>query len=127
MGNIDPGHLVEKNGGLGADHKKTLSEHYTLIFNVFVWMQLFNEINCRNLNGEFNVFKGFFKIWLFPFVLGSTAVIQVVMIQYGSHALHVHEGGLSLELWIVSVVIGAMSLPVQQAINFLFASNSLLL
>lgn len=28
------------------------SEHYTLIFNSFVWMQLFNEINCRKLNGE---------------------------------------------------------------------------
>jgi len=117
---FEAGDIVEKSS-------KENSEHYTLIFNVFVWMQLFNEINCRNLNGEFNVFKGFFKNWLFPFVLGSTAVIQVVMIQYGSHALHVHEGGLSLELWIVSVVIGAMSLPVQQAINFLFASNSLLL
>jgi Ca2+ transporting ATPase len=28
------------------------SVHYTLIFNSFVWMQLFNEINCRNLKGE---------------------------------------------------------------------------
>ena len=63
-----------------------------------------------------------FRNWLFPFVLGSTAFIQVFMIQYGSHALHVHEGGLTLELWIVSVGIGAMSLPVQQAINLLFSN-----
>jgi Ca2+ transporting ATPase len=28
------------------------SVHYTIIFNAFVWMQLFNEINCRNLKGE---------------------------------------------------------------------------
>ena len=28
------------------------SIHYTIIFNAFVWMQLFNEINCRNLRGE---------------------------------------------------------------------------
>jgi magnesium-transporting ATPase (P-type) len=28
------------------------SVHYTLIFNSFVWMQLFNEINCRVLKGE---------------------------------------------------------------------------
>lgn len=28
------------------------STHYTLIFNSFVWMQLFNEINCRKLKGE---------------------------------------------------------------------------
>ena len=31
------------------------SEHYTFIFNVFVFMQLFNEINCRKLFGEINV------------------------------------------------------------------------
>jgi Ca2+ transporting ATPase len=28
------------------------SVHYTIIFNSFVWMQLFNEINSRHLNGE---------------------------------------------------------------------------
>jgi Ca2+ transporting ATPase len=43
--NLTPGHLVEYEEGQN-------SVHYTLIFNTFVWMQLFNEINCRNLNGE---------------------------------------------------------------------------
>ena len=28
------------------------SVHYTFIFNAFIWMQLFNEVNCRNLYGE---------------------------------------------------------------------------
>jgi P-type Ca2+ transporter type 2B len=41
---IEAGHVVEK--------KKENSVHYTLIFNTFVWMQLFNEINSRNLKGE---------------------------------------------------------------------------
>jgi Ca2+ transporting ATPase len=38
---IEPGHEAENN-----------SVHYTLIFNTFVWMQLFNEINARMLKGE---------------------------------------------------------------------------
>jgi Ca2+ transporting ATPase len=42
--NIPKGHDVEDMG--------QNSEHYTLIFNTFVWMQLFNEINCRKLKGE---------------------------------------------------------------------------
>ena len=42
--NIEPGHEVEDRG--------ENSVHYTLIFNSFVWMQLFNEVNCRNLKGE---------------------------------------------------------------------------
>jgi Ca2+ transporting ATPase len=41
---LEAGHKVEDRG--------ENSEHYTLIFNVFVWMQLFNEINCRKLKGE---------------------------------------------------------------------------
>lgn len=40
--NLGPrGHTVEEN-----------TTHYTLIFNSFVWMQLFNEVNCRKLKGE---------------------------------------------------------------------------
>ena len=46
---FEAGDIVEKV-------HKINSEHYTLIFNVFVWMQLFNEINCRNLNGECKFF-----------------------------------------------------------------------
>ena len=42
--NLEPGHLA-------ADRKDN-SVHYTIIFNTFVWMQLFNEINSRNLKGE---------------------------------------------------------------------------
>jgi hypothetical protein len=41
---IEEGHIDEKDG--------INSIHYTLIFNTFVWMQLFNEINCRKLKGE---------------------------------------------------------------------------
>jgi Ca2+ transporting ATPase len=41
---IEPGHIAEDRGDD--------SLHYTLIFNTFVWMQLFNEVNCRKLKGE---------------------------------------------------------------------------
>jgi P-type Ca2+ transporter type 2B len=34
----------------GYEEENTV--HYTIIFNTFVWMQLFNEINCRKLKGE---------------------------------------------------------------------------
>jgi P-type Ca2+ transporter type 2B len=36
----------------GYKEKDENSVHYTIIFNTFVWMQLFNEINCRKLKGE---------------------------------------------------------------------------
>merc|ERR1712157_652100 len=76
---FDPGHLVEKDGGLGEGSKKENSLHYTLIFNSFVWMTLFNEVNCRNLEGEFRVFHGLFNNPIFCCVLLTTSVLQVVL------------------------------------------------
>jgi Ca2+ transporting ATPase len=42
-----------------------LSEQFTLVFNAFVLMTLFNEINSRKLHGERNIFKGIFQNPLF--------------------------------------------------------------
>ena len=42
---VQHGHKVEKEHGVN-------SLHDTIIFNTFVWMQLYNEVNSRNLNGE---------------------------------------------------------------------------
>lgn len=43
------------------------SEHYTIIFNTFVWMQLFNEINCRKVKGECTYLAASDFGWLFFF------------------------------------------------------------
>eukprot|EP01070_Trichotokara_eunicae_P011798 Trichotokara_eunicae@DN7922_c0_g1_i1.p1 len=46
------------------DYKKTWalnigpSRHYTIVFNTFVWMQIFNLINARKIQNELNVFSG---------------------------------------------------------------------
>ena len=54
---------------LGIPHGNTvegISVHYSIIFNAFVWMQLFNEINCRMLEGErkFILFMYYFCTYL---------------------------------------------------------------
>jgi len=96
------------------------SVHYTLIFNVFVWMQLFNEINSRNLKGEVNVFKGIEKNPLFCTIIAVTSGLQVIMIEFGDKSLHVAEDGLSSKFWGISIGLGAGSLVVQQIINVIY-------
>lgn len=50
------------------------SLHFTIIFNAFVLMTLFNEINGRKIHNERNVFEGITKnsvficIWLGCFI-----------------------------------------------------------
>jgi hypothetical protein len=49
------------------------SVHFTIVFNVFILMTLFNEINARKIHDERNVFAGitrnpyFIVIWLVCF------------------------------------------------------------
>ncbi|KAL2632288.1 hypothetical protein R1flu_016974 [Riccia fluitans] len=48
-----------------------------MIFNAFVFCQVFNEVNARKPE-DFNIFKGFFYNRLLLYVLIFTAGIQVV-------------------------------------------------
>jgi magnesium-transporting ATPase (P-type) len=49
--------------------------HFTFFFNTFVFLQIFNEINCRKLGcDEWNVFSKFFNNWLFLAVIIITIV-----------------------------------------------------
>lgn len=51
------------------------TQHLTMIFNSFVLMNLFNEINSRKINNDVNVFRGsmrdpkFYVLWLITFGL----------------------------------------------------------
>ena len=55
-----------ENPDTGALEPTQKTIHYTMIFNAFVFCQVFNEINSRKLGEyEFNVFAGFFNNFLF--------------------------------------------------------------
>lgn len=53
------------------------SQHFTIIFNAFVMMTLFNELNSRKIHGERNIFEGLFTNPIFYSILILTAVSQV--------------------------------------------------
>ena len=53
------------------------TQHLTIVFNTFVLLQVFNEINSRKVHGERNVFSGIFSNRLFLAILIGTVVVQV--------------------------------------------------
>lgn len=58
--------------------------HFTLVFQVFVFMQLFNQFNARLLEeGEFNIFAGCTKNPTFLFIVVLTFVVQILMVEVG--------------------------------------------
>lgn len=53
------------------------SVHLTIMFNTFVLMQLFNEINSRKVHGQRNVFSGIFDNYIFIIIWIGTVIVQV--------------------------------------------------
>ncbi|CAD7952895.1 unnamed protein product [Amoebophrya sp. A25] len=98
------------------------TQHYTLIFNTFVMMQLFNWINCRKIYNEWNVFRGlernpiFVSIWLVCFGT-QVLIIEVAGIGRTGNALLCESinrafktVGLRSWQWALSLGLGAGSL-----------------
>jgi len=89
--------------------------HYTLVFNAFVFMQIFNEINSRKCNDEMNVFENFFQNSIFSLVILFTLVMQVLMVElFGPFA---ETEPLSFIEWMFTIGIGFLSLPLGHVIR----------
>lgn len=69
--------MFDIDSGRNAPLHAPPSEHYTIVFNTFVMMQLFNEINARKIHGERNVFEGIFNNLIFCSIVFGTFIIQV--------------------------------------------------
>ncbi|KAM9753868.1 LOW QUALITY PROTEIN: plasma membrane calcium-transporting ATPase 1-like [Menidia menidia] len=84
------------------------SEHYTIVFNTFVLMQIFNELNARKINGERNVFEGVFNNPIFCSIIFGTFVVQLVIVQFGGKPFSCVR--LTVEQWLWCVFLGLGSL-----------------
>lgn len=92
-------------------------QHSTIIFNAFVWLQIFNEINSRKVNEEMNVFENFFDNYIFNVILLVTIFFQALMVEvFGAFA---QTEGLTWEMWLSCIFIGTWSLPVGMLIRFI--------
>ncbi|XP_058069861.1 calcium-transporting ATPase 10, plasma membrane-type-like [Magnolia sinica] len=97
----------------GPDADLTLN---TLIFNTFVFCQVFNEISSREME-KIDVFAGILKNYVFVSVLSCTVVFQIIIIEFlGDFA---NTTPLSLSQWFVSLLIGFLSMPVAAAIKLI--------
>ncbi|KAL4925838.1 putative P-type calcium ATPase [Aspergillus undulatus] len=82
----------------------------TVVFNTFVWQQIFNQWNSRRLDNGLNIFDGVFRNWWF---IGIQFIItggQVLIVFVGGHAFSVTR--LDGPQWAVCLILGVISLPV---------------
>lgn len=102
------------------------SLHWSIFFNVFVMLQLFNEFNSRRLQtvdklrttfSEWNVFAGCLRNHIFVLVMIGTFTVQVLLVEFGGIAVNLVQGGLTRNQWAFCIAAGASGLVWQFVIN----------
>ncbi|KAK6499708.1 plasma membrane calcium [Arthrobotrys musiformis] len=94
---------------LGYTTKEQMDELDTIVFNTFVWMQIFNEFNNRRLDNKLNIFAGIHRNYFF---------IGINCIMIGGQVLIMYVGGAAFSIthisgsqWAICIVCAAVSLP----------------
>ncbi len=82
------------------------SRHMTNAFNVFVVLQIFNMINVRKVNDEFNIFDGCLKNPYYVFIWLFVAGGQAIIIELTGKVFKVSPGGLHYAHWIIAILLG---------------------
>ncbi|XP_043572493.1 plasma membrane calcium-transporting ATPase 1-like isoform X1 [Chiloscyllium plagiosum] len=103
------------DSGRNAPLHAPASEHYTIVFNTFVMMQLFNEINARKIHGERNVFEAIFRNPIFCSIIVGTFLIQIIIVEFGGKPFSC--SGLTLDQWLWCIFIGVGELLWGQVIS----------
>mmetsp|Transcript_11369 Transcript_11369/g.19422 ORF Transcript_11369/g.19422 Transcript_11369/m.19422 type:complete len:1208 (+) Transcript_11369:235-3858(+) len=90
------------------DQHDTLYLH-SIIFNTFVFCQIFNEINARQMV-RINVFQGLTENKIFMAIIVFTGAMQVLLIETPASNF-VGTVSLSGWHWFICVAVGFLSLP----------------
>ncbi|KAI8149542.1 PMCA-type calcium-translocating P-type ATPase [Fennellomyces sp. T-0311] len=82
----------------------------TIVFNTFVFCQIFNEINCRRIDRKFNVFHNIWANKFFIFVFFTCVILQAIIVNFAGVAFQVTQ--INGPSWAIAIVVGLFALPV---------------
>lgn len=108
-----------------------MTVHYTMVFNTFVLMNLFNQIACRKLGWrEWNFFDNFFNNLYFFIVVIGEFVLQYLIVEFGADAFRTapltivqHITCYSFGVGALLVAIGGKFIPEKFAPKFAVPMN----
>jgi calcium-translocating P-type ATPase len=113
--NFKKGGFLDIESGIGRDHHADPTQHYTLVFNCFVFMTLFNWVNCRKLYHEWNALDGittnipFIIIWISCLGL-QLLVVEAAALGGGSGTNKIFKTqALTTGMWLICLGAGFWS------------------
>mmetsp|Transcript_37029 Transcript_37029/g.57817 ORF Transcript_37029/g.57817 Transcript_37029/m.57817 type:complete len:1016 (+) Transcript_37029:126-3173(+) len=92
-------------------------KHFTLVFNAFVFCQVFNEFNARSIKDDWNVFKGLASNRMFMGIIIFTILVQVALVEGAGFLLETSH--LTAAQWFSCLGLGAIALPVGLLMRFI--------
>ena len=78
--------------------------HGTIIFNTFIFAQLFNEYSSRKLFDELNIMEGIQKNAMFLYVSIISVGLQIFLVEVGGE--FVKTTPLDLNQWLITIALG---------------------
>lgn len=88
--------MLDIESGRGAEFGSGPTAHFTIIFNSFVMMTLFNEFNARKIHGQRNIFEGIFTNPIFYTIWIGTCASQVCVWNYLRSTVSCKKKNISL-------------------------------
>lgn len=82
----------------------------TMVFNTFVFLQIFNEVNCRRLDNHLNIFSGIHRNSYFMIIFVIMVLFQAIIVQFGGAAFETEP--LNGIQWLICILLGLLSIPV---------------
>ncbi|KAB8078497.1 calcium ion P-type ATPase [Aspergillus leporis] len=110
--------LVLNFGGQSIFPKWDNRHMQTVVFNTFVFMQIFNQYNCRRVDNRLNIMEGILSNRWFIFIQLIIISGQVLIIFLGGKAFSVQPLDQATQ-WAVSVLLGALAVPVAVIIRLI--------
>ncbi|KAJ5295500.1 hypothetical protein PENANT_c001G03338 [Penicillium antarcticum] len=86
------------------------SQLQTAVFNTYVWMQIFNMYNNRQIERSFNLIEGIHRNYLFIVITSVMMGAQILIMFVGGQAFSITR--LTGDQWAYSLVLGFISIPV---------------
>ncbi|CAA7263095.1 unnamed protein product [Cyclocybe aegerita] len=81
----------------------------TLVFNTFVFCQIFNTFNCRSLDKRLNVFEGLAQNMYFMAIIFLEITMQTFIVSFGGRHLGIVP--LRWREWCISIGLAFLALP----------------
>ncbi|KAF2645412.1 calcium-translocating P-type ATPase [Massarina eburnea CBS 473.64] len=85
------------------------NEMRSIIFNMFVWLQIFNQYNNRRLDNKLNIFANIHKNYYFIAMNVIMVGCQIAIVFFGSTAFSIVA--LNGNQWAISVVVALFCMP----------------